>query len=82
MVCEDDARPIRVVWSDKDGETSVGLRGLLKLRAQDPALGFAVLRGRKEWEHGYMFSELWGPLRPYKPSQCPYPSMNHLVPTR
>ena len=69
MVCGDDVRPIRVVWSDKDGERSVGLGGLHKLLAQDATLGLAVLRGLKEWEHSRMCSELWGPSRPYKPSQ-------------
>ena len=60
-------RPVRVVWSDKDGERSVGLGGLHKLLVHDPALGLAVLRGLKEWEHGSQCAELWGPLRPYKP---------------
>ena len=26
----------------------------------------------KEWEHGHMCSELWGPSRPNKPSQWAY----------
>ena len=65
-VCKDDVRPVRVVWSDKNGERSVGLGGLNKLLAQDPALGLAVLRGLKEWEHGRQCLELWGPSRPYK----------------
>ena len=64
----DDVRPVRVVWSVKDGERSVGLGGLHTLLAQDPALGLAVLRGLKEWEHGRQCSKL-GPLRPYKPCQ-------------
>ena len=57
------------LWSNKDGERSVGLQGLHKLLAQDPALGLAVLRGLKEWEHNHQCTELWGPSRPYKPSQ-------------
>ena len=69
-VCGDDVRPVRVVWSDKDGERSVGLGGLHKLLAQDPALGRGMLRGLKEWEHGRQGSELWGPSRPYKPTSC------------
>ena len=55
-MCGDTVRPIRVVWSDNDGETSVGWGGLHKLLAQDPALGLAVLRSLKEWEHGRMCS--------------------------
>ena len=66
VICGDDVRPIRVVWSDKDGERSLGLEALHKLLAQDPGLGLAVLRGVKEWEHGCQCSELWGPSRPYK----------------
>ena len=46
----------------------MGLGGLHKVLVQDPALGLAVLRGVKEWEHGRMCSELWGPSRPYKPT--------------
>ena len=69
VVCGDHVRPVRVVWSDKDGERSVGLGGLHKLLAQDPTLGLAVLRGLKEWEHGRQCSELWGPSKPYKPTQ-------------
>ena len=65
-VCRDNVRPVRIVWSDKDRERSVGLRGLHKLLAQYPALGLAVLRGLKKWEHGRQCSELWGPLRPCK----------------
>ena len=61
MVYRDDVRPLRVVWREKDGERSVGLGGLHKVLAQDPALGLAVLRGLKEWEHGRQCSELWGP---------------------
>ena len=68
-MCGEDVRPIRVVWSDRDGERSVGLGGLHKFLAQDPTLGLAVLRGLKEWEHGRMCSELWGPSRHYKPNQ-------------
>ena len=34
-MCVDDARSIRVMWSDKDGEKSLGLGGLHKLLAQD-----------------------------------------------
>ena len=45
----------------------MGLGGLHKLLAHDPALGLAVLRGLKEWEHGRQCAELWGPSRPYKP---------------
>ena len=45
------------------------LGGLHKLLAQDSALGLAVLSGLKEWEYGRQCWELWGPLRPYKPSQ-------------
>ena len=67
MVCRGDARSVRVVWSDKDGDRSVWLGGLHKFLAQDPALALAVLRRLKEWEHGCQGSELWGPLRPYKP---------------
>ena len=67
-VCGDDVRPIRVVWRDKDGERSVGLGGLHKLLAHDPALGLAMLRGLKEWEHGRQCAEVWGPWRPYKPT--------------
>ena len=61
-VCGDYVHPVHVVWSDKDGERSVGLGGLHKLLAQHPAL-----RGLKEWEHGRYCSELWGPSRLYKP---------------
>ena len=65
-VCGDDVRPVRVVWSDKDGEWSVGLGGLHKLLAHDPAVVRDVLRGLKEWEHARRCAELWGPSRPYK----------------
>ena len=58
--------PVRVIWSDKDGEWSVGLGGLHKVFAHDPVLGLAVLRGLKEWEHGRHCAELWGQSRPYK----------------
>ena len=69
MVCGVHFCPVRVVWSDKDGERSVRLRGLNKLLAQEPALGLDVLGGLKEWEHGRRCSEVWGPSRPYKPTQ-------------
>ena len=39
------------------------------LLVQERALGLAVLRGLKDWEHGRMCSELWGPSSPTKPSQ-------------
>ena len=58
-----------VAMSDKGRERSVGLGGLHKHLAQDAALGLAVLRGLKEREPGRQCSELWGPSRPYKPSQ-------------
>ena len=45
-------RLVRVAWSDKDGERSVGLGELHRVTAHDPALGLAVLRVLKEWEHG------------------------------
>ena len=61
-------RHVRVVWSDKDGAQSVGLWGLHKLLAHDPALGPAVLRALKEWQHGRQCAELWCPSRPYKPT--------------
>ena len=67
-VCGDDVRPVRVVWSDKHGERSVGLGELHKLLAQHAALGLAVLRRLKEYKHGRQCSELWGPSRPYKPT--------------
>ena len=51
-MCGNDVRPICVVWSDKDGENIVGLGGLHRLLALNPALGLDVLRGLKEWEHG------------------------------
>ena len=60
--------PVRVVWSDTHGERSLGLGGLHKLLAHDPGLGLAMLRGLKEWEHGRLCGELWGPSRPYKPT--------------
>ena len=44
-------RPVRVIWSDKDGERSVGLGGLHKLLAQDPTLRLVVVRGLEELEH-------------------------------
>ena len=69
MVRGYDIRPMRVMCSDKDGERSVGLGGFHKLLSQDPALGLAVLRGLKEWEHGRKCSEPWGPSRPCKPNQ-------------
>ena len=68
-MCGDHVRPIRVVWSDKDRERSMGLGGLHKLLAQDPAFGLAVLYALKEWEHGRVCSKLWGPSRPYTPSR-------------
>ena len=68
-MCGHDVRPIPVMWSNKDGERGVGFGGLHELLAQDPVLGFPVLCGFKKWEHGRMCSELWGPSRPYKPSQ-------------
>ena len=46
----------------------MGLGGLHRLLAHDPALGLAVLRSLKEWEHGRQCAELWGPSRPYKPT--------------
>ena len=46
----------------------MGLGGLHKLVAPDPALGLSVLRGLKEWDHGCQCPELWGPSRPYKPT--------------
>ena len=46
-VCGDEVRPVRVVWSDMDGEQSTGLGGFHKLLAQHPALGLAVLCGLK-----------------------------------
>ena len=46
----------------------MGLGGLHKLLPQDPALGLAVLRGLKEWEHSRQCSQRWGPSRPYKPT--------------
>ena len=61
-------RPVPVLWSDKHAERSVGLGGLHKLLAHDPALGLAVLRGLKEWEHGCQCAELWGSSRPYNPT--------------
>ena len=61
-------RPIRVVRSDKNGERSVGLGGLHKLLAHDPALELAVPRGLKGRKHSRLCAELWGPSRPYKPT--------------
>ena len=69
MVCGDDVRPIGVVWTDKDGQKSMRLEGLHMLITQDPALGLAVLCRLKEWEHSRMWSKLWGPSRPCKPSR-------------
>ena len=68
-MCGYDIRPIRVVWSNQDGEGNVGLRGLHKVLTQDAALWLVMLSGLKDWEYGPMCSELWGPLQPYKPSQ-------------
>ena len=65
-VCGDDVCPVRVVWSDKDGERSLGLIGLHKVLAQDPTLRLALVRGLKEGEHGRQCPELWDPCRPYK----------------
>ena len=67
-VCGDDVHIVRVMWSDKDGERSVGSGGLHKLLAHYPALGMAVLHVLKEWKHGRQCAELWGPSRPYKPT--------------
>ena len=67
-MCGDNVHPVRVVSRDKDAERRVGSGKLRKLLAQDPALGLAVLRSLKEWQHGRRCSKLWGPSRPYKPT--------------
>ena len=68
MVRADDVRPIRILWSDRHGENSVGLGGVHKILARDPALGLALLRGLQDWEQGRVVSTAWGPARPYTPS--------------
>ena len=68
MVRADDVRPIRILWSDRDGDNSVGLGGVHKILARDPALGLALLRGLPDWEQGCVVSTTWGPARPYRPS--------------
>ena len=68
VVRADDVRPIRILWSDRDGEDSVGLGGVHKILARDPALGLALLRGLQDWEQGRVVSTTWGPARPYRPS--------------
>ena len=47
----------------------MNLGNLHKLLAEDLALGLAVLRGLREWEHGRVCSEAWGPTRGYKPTK-------------
>ena len=48
VVRADDVRPIRIPWSDRDGENSVGLGGVDKILARDPALELALLRGLQD----------------------------------
>ena len=40
-----DARPVRVIWTDRDNDQVMNLGNLHNLLAEDPALGLAVLRG-------------------------------------
>ena len=68
VVRADNVRHIRILWSDRDGENSVGLGGVHKILARDPALGLALLRGLQGWEQGRVVSTTWGPARPYRPS--------------
>ena len=61
-MCRDNVHPIRVVWTDKNGEKNVGSGGLRKLLAQDPALGLAVLRGLTDWDLTHVLPVV-GPIK-------------------
>ena len=47
-----DARPVRASWRDRDAAHEVPLGHLHGLLAADPPLGWAILRGLRDWEQG------------------------------
>ena len=47
-----DMRPVRLSWRDRDAAHEVALGHLHRLVAADPPLGWAILRGLRDWERG------------------------------